>query len=148
MGTEDQGIPLADSYDFWFLNYSKGKRPKDCLEHFHYFHVWSCSLPSKYKANFCRIPRNQRYKTLKQHQRFFLECIDLISDDVNVKVISIKCISFFSNEMDGWGSSLLSLKFLCMMMASNKSSNKTVMRERVLVIVLFNDVSLDLPYQP
>ncbi len=33
--------------------------------------------------------------SLKQHQRFFLECIILIIiDDINVKVISITCISF------------------------------------------------------
>jgi hypothetical protein len=30
-----------------------------------------------------------------------------------------------------------------MLMASNKSSNKTVMRDRVLVIVLLNDVSFE-----
>ncbi len=45
--------------------------------------------------------------------------------------------------MDGLGSSFLQQKSLCMVMASNKSSNKRVMRERVLVIVFLNDVSLE-----
>ncbi len=35
---------------------------KSCLEHLQYFHIWSCSLQSKYKVFFCRIPCNQRYK--------------------------------------------------------------------------------------
>ncbi len=48
----------------WFLipGLLKRKMSKVCLKHLHYFHIWSCSLPSKYKANFCRIPCNQRYK--------------------------------------------------------------------------------------
>jgi hypothetical protein len=38
-------------------------------------------------------------KTLKQHQRFFLECIDFISEDVNVKV---NCVT--SNPIALWPS--------------------------------------------
>jgi hypothetical protein len=48
----------------------------------------------KYKGIFVKFPVTKDTKTLKQHQQFFLECIDLISDDVNVKVISITCIGF------------------------------------------------------
>jgi hypothetical protein len=46
--------------------------------------------------------------------------------------------------MDGWGTSFLPPKSLCIVMASNKSSNKTVMRESELVIVLLNYVSLEI----
>jgi hypothetical protein len=82
--------------------------------------------------------------SLKQYQQFFLECVVLIIvDDVNVKVISITCIHLFSIVMDGLGSSFSPQISLCMLMASNKSSHNTVMRERVLDIVLVNDVSLE-----
>jgi hypothetical protein len=65
--------------------------------------VWNISIISIYglvyfhqnkKANFVEFPVTKDTKTLKQHQQFFLECIDLISNDVNVKVISITCICF------------------------------------------------------
>ncbi len=72
MGTQDQGQPLANSYDFWFLDYLKGTCSKGCLEHLHYFHKGSCSLPSKYKSNFCRIPCKQRYKNPKTTTRILL----------------------------------------------------------------------------
>jgi hypothetical protein len=49
----------------------------------------------------------------------------------------------FRNEMDGWGSSFSPQKSLCMLMASNKSSYNTVMRDTVLVIVWLNDESLE-----
>ncbi len=44
------------------------------------------------KQIFVEFPVTKDTKTLKQHQRFFLECIDLVSEDVNVKVMSITCI--------------------------------------------------------
>jgi hypothetical protein len=81
--------------------------------------------------------------TLKQYQQFFLECIVLIIiDDVNVEVISNVSV-LFSNEMDGLGSSFLLQNSLCMLIALNKSSHNTVMRERVLDIVLLKYVSLE-----
>ena len=46
------------------------------------------------KQIFVELPVIKDTKTLKQQQQFFLECIDLISEDVNVKVVSITCISF------------------------------------------------------
>jgi hypothetical protein len=49
----------------------------------------------------------------------------------------------FSNVMDGLGSCFSPQKSLWMSMASNKSSKTTVMRERVLDVVLLNDVSLE-----
>jgi hypothetical protein len=36
------------------------------------------------KQIFIGLPVTKDTKTLKQHQQFFLECIDLISEDVNV----------------------------------------------------------------
>jgi hypothetical protein len=39
------------------------KLSKTFLEHLHYFHTWSCLLPSKYKISFKRILKNQRCKT-------------------------------------------------------------------------------------
>jgi hypothetical protein len=53
------------------------------------------------KQFYVEFPETKDAITLKQHQQFFLECIDLISDDVIVKVISITCIGLYSNEMDG-----------------------------------------------
>jgi hypothetical protein len=50
----------------------------------------------------------------------------------------------FSNMMDGSGTSFLPLESLCKLMASNKSSNNTVMRESVLVIVFLNGLSMEL----
>ncbi len=49
----------------------------------------------------------------------------------------------FSNVMDGLGSSFSPQNSLCMLMASNQSSHNTVMKERVLDILLLNDVSLE-----
>jgi hypothetical protein len=49
----------------------------------------------------------------------------------------------FSNEMDGLGSIFIPQKSLCVVMASNKSSINTEMRDRVLVIVWLNDESLE-----
>jgi hypothetical protein len=46
------------------------------------------------KHFFVEFPVTKDTKTLKQHQQFFLECIDLISDDINVKFICIKCMGF------------------------------------------------------
>jgi hypothetical protein len=43
---------------------------------------------------FLEFPVTKDAKTLKQQQQFFLECIDLLSEDVNVKVMSITCIGF------------------------------------------------------
>ncbi len=71
------------------------------------------------KQFYVEFPETKDAITLKQHQQFFLECIDLISDDVIVKVISITCIGLYSNEMDGWGS-FFPIEFLVMLMASNK----------------------------
>ncbi len=49
----------------------------------------------------------------------------------------------FSDVMDGFGSSFSPQFSACMLTASNKSSNNTVMRECVVNIVLLNDVSLE-----
>jgi hypothetical protein len=49
----------------------------------------------------------------------------------------------FSDVMDDLGISFSPQNSLCMLMASNKSSNYTVMREIVLDIVLLNDASLE-----
>jgi hypothetical protein len=46
------------------------------------------------KQFFVEVPETKDAIILKQHRQFFLEWIDLISDDVNVKDISIKCIGF------------------------------------------------------
>jgi hypothetical protein len=47
------------------------------------------------KEVFQEFPKTKDAISLKQHQRFFLECIILfIIDDINVKVISITCIGF------------------------------------------------------
>jgi hypothetical protein len=45
--------------------------------------------------------------------------------------------------MDGFGSSFSPHFSTCMLTASNKSSNYTVMRESVVDVVLLNDGSLD-----
>ncbi len=72
------------------------------FEHLHYFHTWSCLLPLTYKRSFKEFPKTKDAKTLKHHQRFFLDCIVLIIvDDINVKVISITCIGFIW-LCDGW----------------------------------------------
>ncbi len=81
--------------------------------------------------------------SLKPHQWFFLEWIELIPRKVYDKVNQFNVLVLFSNEMDGWGSSFSPQKSLCIVMASNKSSNNTVMRDRVLVIVWLNDESLE-----
>jgi hypothetical protein len=100
------------------------KLSKTYLEHLHYFHTWSCLLPSKHKRSFKEFPKNEDAKTLKQHQQFFLECIILvIVDDINVKVISITCIVFFGDLMDGLWSTFSPTNTACIMTASNKSSN-------------------------
>ncbi len=49
----------------------------------------------------------------------------------------------FSDVMDGFRSSFSPHFSTCMLLASNKSSNNTVMRESVFDIVLLNDVSLE-----
>ncbi len=63
--------------------------------------VWNMSIISIYglvhyhqntKQIFVGFPVTKDTKTLKQNQQFFLECIDLISEDVNVKVVSITYI--------------------------------------------------------
>jgi hypothetical protein len=46
--------------------------------------------------------------------------------------------------MDGLVSTFSPTNTACMLTASNKSSNNTVMKESVLDIVLLNDVSLEL----
>ncbi len=47
------------------------------------------------KQVFKEFPKTKGAISLKQHQRFFLECIILIIvDDINFKVISITCIGF------------------------------------------------------
>ncbi len=47
------------------------------------------------KEVFKEFPKTKDAKNLKQHQRFFLECIVLIIiDDINVKAISIACFGF------------------------------------------------------
>ncbi len=65
--------------------------------------VWNISIISIYglvhyhqntKQIFVEFPVTKDTKTLKQHQQLFLECIDFISEDVNVKVMSITCIGF------------------------------------------------------
>ncbi len=45
--------------------------------------------------------------------------------------------------MDGLGSSFSPTNTSCMLTASNKSSNNTVMKESVLDVVLLNDTSLE-----
>jgi hypothetical protein len=45
------------------------------------------------KQFFVEFPVTKDTNTLKQQQQFFLECIDLIREDINVKVMSITCIS-------------------------------------------------------
>jgi hypothetical protein len=93
---------------------------------------------------FKEFPKTKDAKTLIQHQQFFLECIILIIvDDINVKVISITCIVFFCDLMDGLGSTFSPTNTICMLMDSNKYSNNTVMKECVLDIVFLNDVSLE-----
>ena len=119
--------------------------PKIVLEHLHYFHTWSCLLPSKIQNKFLKNSQEPKMqKTLKQHQQFYLECLVLIIvDDINDKVTSITCIGFIQ-WCDGWFRVLLFTTYTpCMLTASNKSSNNTVMRENVLDIVLLNDVSLE-----
>ncbi len=65
--------------------------------------VWNISIISIHglvhyhqntKQIFVGFPVTKDTKTIKQQQRFFLECIDLISEDINVKDISITCIGF------------------------------------------------------
>ncbi len=65
--------------------------------------VWNISIISiyglvHYHQNTMQIcvefPVTKDTKTLKQQQQLFLECIDLISEEVNVKVMSITCIGF------------------------------------------------------
>jgi hypothetical protein len=55
--------------------------------------IWSISRIAIYdlfhfhqntKQFFVEIPVTKDAKTLKQHKQFFLECIDLISEDVNI----------------------------------------------------------------
>jgi hypothetical protein len=63
--------------------------------------VWNISIISLYglvhyhqntKQIFVGFPVTKDTKTLKQQQHFFLECIELISEDVNVKVMSVTYI--------------------------------------------------------
>ncbi len=78
------------------------------------------------KEVFKELPKTKDTISLKQHQQFFLECIILIIiDDINVKVISITWIGLFSDVMDELGPSFSPRNSLCMLMASNKSSNNT-----------------------
>jgi hypothetical protein len=51
----------------------------------------------------------------------------------------------FIDVMDGLGSSFSPHNTTCMLIASNRSSNNTVMRESALDIVLLNYVSLEFP---
>ncbi len=144
MGTQDQGQPLANSYDFWFLDYSKVTCSKGCLEHLHISMYGLVHLHQNTKQIFVEFSVTKDTKTLKQHQQFFLECIDLISEDVNVKVMYIHVSVLFCNEVNGSNLTFSPLKSLCKLMASNKSWNNTVMKESVFVIVWWNDNSLEL----
>jgi hypothetical protein len=96
------------------------------------------------KQNFGESQETKDAIILKQHQQFVLECIVLIIvDDVNVEVLSITCIGFIQLG-DVWLLPSFSPRnSLCMLMASNKSPHNTVMKERVLDIVLLNVVSLE-----
>jgi hypothetical protein len=81
------------------------------------------------KQVFKEFPKTKDAISLKQHQQFFLECIILINiDDINV---------LFSDVMDALGPSFSPWNSLCMLMASNKSSNNTGMREVEGILKLF-----------
>ncbi len=65
--------------------------------------VWNISIISMYglvhyhqntKQIFIEFSVTKDTKTIKQQQQFLLECIDLISEDANVKVMSITYIGF------------------------------------------------------
>jgi hypothetical protein len=89
---------------------------------------------------FVEFPVTKDTKTLKQHQWSAFTS--------SVKTLMLKsCPShvsvLFSNEVNGSNLTFSPLKSLCKLMASNKSSNTTVMRESVLVIVWWNDDSLE-----
>jgi hypothetical protein len=65
--------------------------------------VWNISIISIYglvhyhqntKQFSVEFPVTKDTKTLKQQQKFSFECIDHISEDINVKVMSITCIGF------------------------------------------------------
>jgi hypothetical protein len=65
--------------------------------------VWNIFIISMYglvhyhqntKQIFVGFPVTKDTTILKQHQQLFLECNDLISEDVNVKDISVTCFGF------------------------------------------------------
>jgi hypothetical protein len=65
--------------------------------------VWNISIIFIYglvhyhqniKQIFVKFPVTKDTKTLKLKQQFFLECINIISEDINIKVMSITCIGF------------------------------------------------------
>ncbi len=108
------------------------------LEHLHYFHTWSCLLPSKYKRSFKRIPEKPKMqKPSNNINDSFLDCIIvIIVKNINVKVISITCIGFIQ-WCDGWFWVFFFTTFFRLYVdgIKNKSSNNKVMRERVVDIV-------------
>jgi hypothetical protein len=60
-----------------------------------------------------------------------------------IKLYPSHVLVLFVDVMDGLGSSFSPTITACMLTASNKSSNNTVMKKSVLYIVLLNDVSLE-----
>jgi hypothetical protein len=98
----------------------------------------------KAKEVFKEFPKTKDAKTFKQHQHSFWSALYSYSLMIlMLKSCQSHVLVLFSDVMDGFGSSFSPHFSACMLMASNKSSNNTVMRESVLAIVLLNDVSLE-----
>ncbi len=83
--------------------------PKTFLEHLHYFHRWFVYFRQNTKEVFKEFLKTTDAKTLKQHQRFFLECIYLSLLMVSMlKSYPSHVLVLFSDVMDGFGSSFSS----------------------------------------
>jgi hypothetical protein len=95
------------------------------------------------KHFFVEFPETKDATTLKQHQQFFWSALTSSVMMSMLKSYPSHVLVLFSNEMDGLWSTYSRQKSLCMVMAFNKSSNNTVMRERMLNIVFLNDVFLE-----
>ncbi len=113
--------------------------------------VWNISRIAMYglvhyhqntKQIFPYFPVTKDTKTLKQHQQFFLELTSSVTMSM-LKLCSLHVLVWFSNEVYVSNLIFLPLNSLCKVIASNKSSNNTVIRKRVLDIVFLNDVSLE-----
>ncbi len=119
--------------------------------------VWNISIISIYglfyhhqntKHIFVEFPVTKDKKTSNNTNNSFWSALTSSVKMSMLKSCPSHVLVLFSNEVDGSNLTFSPLKSHCKVMASNKSSNNTVMRESVLVILWWITIPWNFPYQP